>query len=75
MIHQKLKPNFLQFNETAARVRSLSVGNEYKWRQSQNQKLNKTTELNNGGKLRRNELIEIIRESMEKNKLCFQSNR
>lgn len=49
------------------------MGNEYKWRQ--NQKVNKTTELNNGSKLRRNELIEIIRESMEKNKLCFQSNR
>jgi len=54
----------------------MSVGNEYKTRQNPSQKLNKTTELNNGSKLRRNELIEIIRESMEKNKLCFQqSNR
>lgn len=56
-----------------ARVRSLSVGNENSFR----------SEMNNGNSvegaeeclnnLRRNDLIDIIRESMEKNRLCFQS--
>lgn len=56
-----------------ARVRSLSVGNENSFR----------NEMNNGNSaegaeeclnnLRRNDLIDIIRESMEKNRLCFQS--
>lgn len=55
-----------------ARVRSLSVGNENSFR----------TEMNNSNSvegaeeclnnLRRNDLIDIIRESMEKNRLCFQ---
>ncbi|CRL02675.1 CLUMA_CG015871, isoform A, partial [Clunio marinus] len=64
------------------RVRSLSVGNDHKWRRQQ-QVDEKETEfisskdckLNNGTNLRRDELIEIIKDSMEKNRLCFQGNR
>lgn len=56
-----------------ARVRSLSVGNENSFRSEMNN--SNSVEgaeecLNN---LRRNDLIDIIRESMEKNRLCFQS--
>lgn len=56
-----------------ARVRSLSVGNENSFRNEMNN--SNSVEgaeecLNN---LRRNDLIDIIRESMEKNRLCFQS--
>lgn len=56
-----------------ARVRSLSVGNENSFRNDMNN--SNSVEgaeecLNN---LRRNDLIDIIRESMEKNRLCFQS--
>lgn len=80
-----------------ARVRSLSVGNENKWKHQQqtNNILNEQRhqeELKtqakpqdflttkdyhqwNNNALRRDELIEIIRESMEKNRLCFQGNR
>ncbi|KAJ6647861.1 Protein naked cuticle like [Pseudolycoriella hygida] len=56
-----------------ARVRSLSVGNESSFRnKTNNGNLVEGAEecLNN---LRRNDLIDIIRESMEKNRLCFQS--
>lgn len=56
-----------------ARVRSLSVGNENSFRNEMNNSnsVEGTEEcLNN---LRRNDLIDIIRESMEKNRLCFQS--
>lgn len=54
------------------RVRSLSVGNENCYR---NGNISKAT--GDGGddclnNLRRNDLIDIIRESMEKNRLCFQ---
>ena len=55
-----------------ARVRSLSVGNENCYRNDRNLAVeNSDACLNN---LRRNDLIDIIRESMEKNRLCFQSN-
>lgn len=72
-----------------ARIRSLSVGNEASFRNS-SRRNGRTVDgiggdassgasgkernaecLNN---LRRNDLIDIIRESMEKNRLCFQSN-
>jgi len=77
-----------------ARVRSLSVGNEHKWRNArvneslqQQAPMEKATQeddfpakeechLNNSNSnLRRHELIEIIKESMEKNRLCFQGNK
>lgn len=50
------------------RARSLSVGNENCWKENQEAPCWKSP-------LRRHELIEIIRESMEKNRLCFQANR
>lgn len=58
-----------QIEEPISRMRSLSVGNE-----------NCYNEVDGTGQcwkssLRRHELIEIIRDSMEKNRLCFQSNR
>lgn len=54
-----------------ARVRSLSVGNENCFRNGRTLAESSDACLNN---LRRNDLIDIIRESMEKNRLCFQSN-
>lgn len=58
--------------EPMPRVRSLSVGNENCYRNRNNIKVNGGDDcLNN---LRRNDLIDIIRESMEKNRLCFQPN-
>ncbi|GAB0095944.1 Protein naked cuticle [Sergentomyia squamirostris] len=56
--------------EGASRVRSLSVGNE-------NCLINreKSEEECWKSSMQRRELIEIIRESMEKNRLCFQGNR
>lgn len=53
------------------RARSLSVGYENTW------KLDNRNEEQQCWKspLKRHELIEIIRESMEKNRLCFQTNR
>lgn len=51
------------------RARSLSVGNEISWKENQDQTPCWKSPL------RRHELIEIIRESMEKNRLCFQANR
>lgn len=72
-----------------ARIRSLSVGNEASFRNS-SRRTGRTVDCIGGdassgasGKernaeclnnLRRNDLIDIIRESMEKNRLCFQSN-
>lgn len=60
------------------RTRSLSVGNENSYRNSNGDvssgasgKGRNDECLNN---LRRNDLIDIIRESMEKSRLCFQSN-
>lgn len=62
----------------AARIRSLSVGNENSYRNSNGDASSGASGkdrndecLNN---LRRNDLIDIIRESMEKSRLCFQSN-
>lgn len=62
----------------AARIRSLSVGNENSFRNSNGDASSGASGkdrndecLNN---LRRNDLIDIIRESMEKSRLCFQSN-
>lgn len=69
-----------------ARVRSLSVGNENCYQMaaaaaaSANGAATNVAQLIEGGEeeclnnLRRNDLIDIIRESMEKNRLCFQSN-
>lgn len=72
------------------RMRSLSVGNENSYRNSNRRPIHLNTEIENGdvssgasGKdrnneclnnLKRNDLIDIIRESMEKSRLCFQSN-
>lgn len=53
------------------RVRSLSVGNENFLRNGSGKPEAGEECLNN---LRRNDLIDIIRESMEKNRLCFQTN-
>ncbi|XP_063697659.1 protein naked cuticle homolog [Culicoides brevitarsis] len=53
------------------RARSLSVGHENLWKndiRNEEQQCWKSP-------LKRHELIEIIRESMEKNRLCFQPNR
>lgn len=73
-------------HEPPARMRSLSVGNENSYRNSNRRAVHLNTEIENGdgssgasGKeclnnLRRNDLIDIIRESMEKSRLCFQSN-
>lgn len=89
---------FLQASEipAVARVRSLSVGNENKWKYAHhaNNLLNEQQRQHNvallkqqkqflsakeyhwnNTDLRKQELIEIIRDSMEKNRLCFQSNR
>lgn len=64
-----------QDSHPAARIRSLSVGNENSFRNSNSSgasgKDRNDECLNN---LRRNDLIDIIRESMEKSRLCFQSN-
>lgn len=74
---------------SATRIRSLSVGNENAYRNQRVAHLNGEADfagdmssgasgkdrneecLNN---LKRNDLIDIIRESMEKSRLCFQSN-
>lgn len=72
------------------RMRSLSVGNENSYRNFNRRPVHLNTEIENGdassgasGKdrndeclnnLKRNDLIDIIRESMEKSRLCFQSN-
>lgn len=77
-------------------MRSLSVGNENKWKYAHhaNNLLNEQQRQQNSAiykqqkqflsakeyhwnntDLRKQELIEIIRDSMEKNRLCFQSNR
>lgn len=61
--------NQQNIDEPISRVRSLSVGNENCYNQ-----IDETEEVWKNS-LRRNELIEIIRESMEKNRLCFQANR
>lgn len=73
------KQKSLHDSHPAARIRSLSVGNENSYRNCNGDassgasgKLDRNDEcLNN---LRRNDLIDIIRESMEKSRLCFQSN-
>lgn len=72
---------FLIQQSSEARVRSLSVGNEQKWKKQQEEEKTqefvtaKDCQLNNSTNLRRHELIEIIKDSMEKNRLCFQANR
>jgi hypothetical protein len=56
----------------------LSVGNEHKWRKSEKIPegfVNNDGQLNNSTNIRRDELIEIIKDSMEKNRLCFQGNK
>ncbi|XP_031630898.1 protein naked cuticle [Contarinia nasturtii] len=67
-----------QDSHPATRIRSLSVGNENSFRNSNGDASSGASGkdrndecLNN---LRRNDLIDIIRESMEKSRLCFQSN-
>lgn len=66
------------YHHPATRTRSLSVGNENSYRNNNGDassgasgKERNDECLNN---LRRNDLIDIIRESMEKSRLCFQSN-
>lgn len=54
------------------RGRSLSVGNDFKWRKNREVE---ECEMSKTENFRKHELIEIIRESMEKNRLCFQSKR
>jgi hypothetical protein len=71
---------FFCFQPSEARVRSLSVGNEHKWRKPEKETQEdfvtaKDCQLNNSTNLRRDELIEIIKDSMEKNRLCFQANK
>jgi hypothetical protein len=76
-----LKNLFPSLQPSEARVRSLSVGNDHKWRKQQEEdktqefETAKDCQLNNSTNLRRHELIEIIKDSMEKNRLCFQGNR
>lgn len=72
------KPKSAQDTHPAARIRSLSVGNENSYPNSNGDASSGASAkdrndecLNN---LRRNDLIDIIRESMEKSRLCFQSN-
>lgn len=72
------KPKNVHDSHPAARIRSLSVGNENSFRNSNGDASSGASGkgrndecLNN---LRRNDLIDIIRESMEKSRLCFQSN-
>lgn len=58
-------------NHEKPRARSLSIGHENIWKmenRNEDQQCWKSP-------LKRHELIEIIRESMEKNRLCFQPNR
>lgn len=72
------KHKSLHDSHPAARIRSLSVGNENSYRNCNGDASSGASGkdrndecLNN---LRRNDLIDIIRESMEKSRLCFQSN-
>lgn len=67
-----------QDSNPGTRIRSLSVGNENSFRNCNGDASSGVSGkdrneecLNN---LRRNDLIDIIRESMEKSRLCFQSN-
>lgn len=53
------------------RARSLSVGHENMWKMDNRNEEQQCWK----SPLKRHELIEIIRESMEKNRLCFQTNR
>lgn len=71
------KPKHLQEVHPAARIRSLSVGNENSFRNSNGDASSGVSVKGNDeclNNLRRNDLIDIIRESMEKSRLCFQSN-
>lgn len=68
----------MHYHHPATRTRSLSVGNENNYRNNNGDASSGASGkgrndecLNN---LRRNDLIDIIRESMEKSRLCFQSN-
>lgn len=61
----------------AARIRSLSVGNENSFRNNGDASSGASGKDRNDeclNNLRRNDLIDIIRESMEKSRLCFQTN-
>uniref|UniRef100_A0A336MPD1 CSON014851 protein n=1 Tax=Culicoides sonorensis TaxID=179676 RepID=A0A336MPD1_CULSO len=59
--------------EGKPRARSLSVGHENMWKMENGR--NEEQQQCWKSPLKRHELIEIIRESMEKNRLCFQPNR
>lgn len=67
----------MSLQPTETRVRSLSVGNHNKWRKQQDREIFQEPiedyQLHKSTNLRRNELIEIIKESLEKN--CFQAKR
>lgn len=77
-IGRKSRGRKTQYYHPATRTRSLSVGNENSYRNNNGDASSGASGkdrneecLNN---LRRNDLIDIIRESMEKSRLCFQSN-
>lgn len=77
-IGRKLRNRKTQHYNPATRTRSLSVGNENSYRNNNGEASSGASgkERNDEclNKLRRNDLIDIIRESMEKSRLCFQSN-
>lgn len=84
-IGRKSRSRKTQYYHPAARTRSLSVGNDRSLFGNENNFQNNNGEASSGasGKerndeclnnLRRNDLIDIIRESMEKSRQCFQSN-
>lgn len=77
-IGRKSRNRKTQYYHPATRTRSLSVGNENSYRNNNGEASSGASgrERNDEclNKLRRNDLIDIIRESMEKSRLCFQSN-
>lgn len=77
-IVRKSRGRKTQNYQPATRIRSLSVGNENSYRNNNGDASSGASgkERNDEcvNSLRRNDLIDIIRESMEKSRLCFQSN-
>lgn len=75
-IGRKPRGRKTQYYHPATRTRSLSVGNENSYRNNNGDASSSGKERNDEclNNLRRNDLIDIIRESMEKSRLCFQSN-
>lgn len=73
-IGRKLRNRKAQYHHPTTRTRSLSVGNENSYRNNNGEASSGASGKECLNKLRRNDLIDIIRESMEKSRLCFQSN-